>query len=155
MCSTLCEDPPMTVRQSVPAVLAVALALAGTARAQTDADVGCAYQLAPQGGGAASYTNPLRLEIRDCTYEWDLFQVDVGEGAFLDVGTVTPGFDCAEGRTSVICSRNEKHTGGAFATFQPSCGDDGGQVTVTLRMDDPNPGLRTGAPKTYPCAPRS
>ena len=139
-------------------VLLSAGALASAvASAQTDADLGCDYSIAPMGPGPATYTNQVRLEIRGCSYAWDEFDVTVGGGAFVKDYKATSEFECDPGEVGFGCFRSERHAGAGGATMRLTC-PEGAPATVTLKTSG-DPGLhgtpRTGEPKTIPCAPPS
>lgn len=127
------------------------------AGAQTDADLGCDYSVAPMRPGPATYTNQVRLEIRGCAYGWDEFDVTVGGGAFVKDYKATSEFECDYGEVGFGCFRSERHAGAGGATIRLTC-PEGAPATVTLSTSG-DPGVqgtrRVGEPKTIPCAPPS
>lgn len=131
------------------AAIGVAIPSAG---AQTDADLGCTYSMAPTKPGPVEYSNPVRLVIEGCSYPWDIFQVTLEEGAFITKVTASTEFECSDG-DRVLCYRGERHADGASATMRPQCFD-GDPVVATLSVSGSDP-ARTGATRTFPCvAPR-
>ena len=139
------------------ALLCAAAVAAGSARAQTDADLGCRYTAAPASAGPVGHTNPLRVFIDDCAYAWDTFSMVLGGGARMTHFTVTSEFQPARDQCDpaqpdgLQCFRSERHAGGGGATLRPQC-PEGAPVTLTLSVSGEG-GLRTGETKSFPCTP--
>lgn len=135
----------------VGVVLLGATALAAAPAAASDADLGCGYSLAPDHAGPVGHTNPLRLVVRDCSYEWDQIRVAFAPGAYSTRTTATGGFDCQGviGR-DLHCVREEATTGGTSMTIVPQC-PAGANATLTLTTGPRVGAPHTGDPKTFPC----
>ena len=132
------------------ALVAVTVLAPGPAPA-SDADLGCGYSLAPDHAGPVGHTNPLRLIVRDCTYEWDQIRVAFAAGAYSTRTTATGGFDCQGviGR-DLHCVREEATTGGTSMTIVPQC-PEGANATLTLTTVPRTGPSHTGDPKSFPC----
>ena len=127
---------------------AAAVLSASVAGAQSDAQLGCEYRIAPIAAGPVSFENPLELIVEQCAQPWRSFEVAIAEGGTASVVTeVSDGFTCTE--AGVECQRDAPSGAAASALFQTQC-PEGKPISATLSLI--GSATRTGAAKTFPCA---
>ena len=139
------------------AVLGLALLCAGavvpaTAVAQSDAALGCSYVMAPDQAGPIGHANMLQITVRECGYAWETFEVRLRNGASSTYTEPPVGFSCDDTGFDVVCGRSAPSTSGADLGVRPQC-PRSRRLTVTLQVTDSDGRLRSGTPRSFPCAP--
>lgn len=142
--------PPRTSVIALALLLFGALMSPAPAAAQTDAQLGCAYTVAPDQPGPVGHTNMLQITIRDCAYEWNALNVKLRNGSSSTFTEAPVGFSCDDDGFDVVCGRPALSTAGADLGIRPQC-PRSGRLELTLLISDAAGNQRRGAPKSFAC----